>query len=80
MSPVFESSDDGEEFLVVDIVVSFCGVEGLGVVSHWSFSSCPFMLLVEDCSGGEGRSVNFQGKLFQRVGSVQDWVAERDVD
>ncbi len=44
--PVFEASDDGQEFSVVDVVVSFCRVERLGVVSYRSFSSCPFVFLV----------------------------------
>ena len=44
--PVLEASDDGQEFSVVDVVVSFGGVECLGVVSHWPFSPCSFMFLV----------------------------------
>jgi hypothetical protein len=32
LSPGFESSDDGAEFLVIDIVVLFCGDEGLGEI------------------------------------------------
>ena len=59
VSPVFEASNDGQEFLVVDVVVSFHWVERLGVVSYWSFSFCPFMFLVQDCSSGECRGVNF---------------------
>ena len=46
VSPVFEASDDGQEFSVVDVVVSFGGVEGLGVIPHRSLLSCPFVLLV----------------------------------
>ena len=44
--PIFEATDDGEEFLVVNVVVSFCRVEHLGVVSHQLFPSRSFMLLV----------------------------------
>jgi len=51
--PVFEASDDGQEFSIVDIIVSFGGVKCLGVVSHRSFSPRSFMLLVQYCSGGE---------------------------
>ncbi len=80
VSPVFEAVDDGEEFLVIDIVVSFHGVECLGVVSHWLLSPCSFMLLVQDCSGGEGQSVDFQGELFLGVRLVKDRVIECDVN
>ncbi len=46
VSPVFEASDDGQEFSVIDVVVSFSGIECLGMVSHRSFLSCPLMFLV----------------------------------
>ncbi len=46
VSPVFKAADNGKEFPVIDVVVSFCGVEGLGVVSYWPFSSCLFVFLV----------------------------------
>ncbi len=46
VSPVFKASDDGQEFSVIDVIVSFGRVECLGVVSHWSFSFSPFMFLV----------------------------------
>ncbi len=46
VSPVFEASDDGQEFSVVDVVVSFGRVEGLGVVSHRSFSLRSFVFLI----------------------------------
>ncbi len=46
MSPVFEASDDGQELSIVDVVVSFGRVEGLGVVSHRSFSLRSFVFLV----------------------------------
>jgi len=51
--PVFEAPNDGQEFSVVDVVVSFGGVKCLGVVSHWSFLSCLFVILVQYCSGSE---------------------------
>ncbi len=59
VSPIFEASDDSQEFSVVDIVVSFGGVECLGVVSHWPFSFCSFVFLVQYCSGGECGGINF---------------------
>ena len=46
VSPIFQASDYGQEFPVVDIVVLFGQVKGLGVVSHWMFWSCFFMFLV----------------------------------
>ncbi len=53
VSPVFEASNDGQEFPVIDVVVSFGGIERLGVVSHRSFSLCSFVFLIQYCSGGE---------------------------
>ena len=62
--PVFEAADDGQEFLVVNIIVSFGGVERLGVVSHRSLSLRFFVFLVQYRSGGERRGVDFQNELF----------------
>ncbi len=64
VSPIFEASDDGQEFSVVDVVVSLGGIECLGVVSYWSFLLGPLVFLVQYCSGGESGGVDFQGKLF----------------
>ena len=36
--PVFEASNDGQEFSVVNVVVSFGGIECLGVVPYRPFS------------------------------------------
>jgi len=44
--PIFEASDDGQEFSVVNIVVSFGGIECLGVIPYWSFSLRSFVFLV----------------------------------
>jgi hypothetical protein len=30
MSPVFQGTDDGKEFLVINVIVAFCGSERLG--------------------------------------------------
>ena len=76
VSPVFEASDDGQELLVVDIVVSFGGVECLGVISHWSLSLGSFVFLVQYRSGGERGGVNLEGELLQGVGSVEDGVVQ----
>ncbi len=64
VSPVFEASNNGQEFSVVDVIVSFGGVECLGVVPHWSFSPSSFMFLVQYCSGGECGGIDFQDELF----------------
>ena len=74
MSPVFKASDDGQEFSVVDVVVSFGGIECLGVVSYWSFSLRPFVFLVQYCSRGKCGCVNFKDELLQGIGSVEDRV------
>ena len=44
--PIFEASDDGQEFSVVNVVVSFGGVECLGVIAYRSFSLRSFVFLV----------------------------------
>ena len=80
VSPIFEASDDSQEFSVVDVVVSFGGVECLGVVPYGSFSSRSPVILVQYCSGGKCGGVDFQDKLFEGVGSVQDGVVKGDVD
>ena len=35
MAEVLEGTDDSEEFFVMDFVVAFSRLEGLGVVCHW---------------------------------------------
>jgi len=49
MSPSFESSDDGKEFPIIDLIVSFGGVKGLGEIPAGVV--CPiFISLEEYCS------------------------------
>ena len=74
VSPVFEASDNSQEFSVVDVIVPFCGVERLGVVSHRSFLLRFFVFLVQYCSSGECGGVNFEDELLQGVGSIEDGV------
>ncbi len=78
--PIFEASDNGQEFLVVDVIVSFGGVKCLGVVSHRSFSPRPFVFLVQYCPSGECRGINFQDELFEGVGSVEDGIVDGYLD
>jgi hypothetical protein len=35
MAPIFQSSDDRQHFLVMDLVVPLHGIETFGVVSDW---------------------------------------------
>ena len=49
VSPCLESTDDGKEFSIVDLVVSFCRVERLGKVGAWVVVSI-FISLEENCS------------------------------
>ena len=51
--PIFEASDDGQKFSVVDVVVLFGRVECLGVVPYRPLSLRSFVFLVEYRSGGE---------------------------
>ncbi len=78
--PVFEASNDGQEFSVIDVVVSFGGVERLGVIPYRPFSLRPFVFLVEYRSGGKCGGVDLQDKLLQGVRSVEDGVVKGNVD
>jgi len=46
MLPVFQAFNNGQEFLVIDVIVSFGGVKGLGMVPYWAFPSCFLVCLV----------------------------------
>ena len=59
VSPIFKASDDGQEFSVINIVVSFGGVECLGVVSYWPLPFRSFVFLVQYCSSGKCGGVDF---------------------
>ncbi len=46
VSPIFEASDNGQKFSVIDVVVLFGRVKCLGVVSYGSLPPRSFVFLV----------------------------------
>src|SRR6267154_311183 len=56
MAPSFQGSDNGKEFSIIDLIVSFCGVKGLGEVSTGMIRSV-FISLKKDCSRGGKRGI-----------------------
>lgn len=62
MLPRFQGTDDGKEFLVIHLVVSFCGVKGLGKVSTGMICSI-LISFKEDCTCGHKGSVGGKGEL-----------------
>jgi hypothetical protein len=68
--PMFELIDDSEEFSIVNWVSLFHSRECLRKVFAWpeygvSVTVCHFLVcLVEYCTSGEMRCVNFQDKLL----------------
>ena len=53
MTPMVEASHQSEEFVVVDVVVTFCVRKGLGVETYGGVFA-PMILLREYGSCGEG--------------------------
>src|SRR6267154_5197761 len=62
MAPSFQGSDDGKEFPIVNLIVSFCGVKGLGKVSAGMIRSI-LISLEKDCSSGGKRGVCSESEL-----------------
>ena len=56
--PILQSSVDGGELLVVDIIVSFCIRKRLGVITDWS-DLIAFISLEKDGARGVVRCINF---------------------
>ena len=70
---VGESSVNCEEFMVMDVVVSFSIVECLGV-EPYRYVFATVVLLGEDGPCGKGRDVNLELKRFREVGLMKGWV------
>ena len=46
--PVRKRADDRQEFSIVYIIIAFCRIQGLGVVSY-CLEFTPVVLLIQDC-------------------------------
>ena len=77
VSPFVQSSNDAQEFAVVDLVVALCGIEGLRDVRagvHIAIGIC----LAEESSGCELGCIAFNGEglgfvCIKRTGAVTKW-------
>jgi hypothetical protein len=56
MPPCFQGTDDSEEFSIIDLVVSFCRVEGLQKISARVICSI-FISLEQNCTGRNKRCI-----------------------
>jgi hypothetical protein len=69
--PCFQGTDDGKEFSIVDLVVSFGGVEGLRKVSAGMM--CTVLIsLKQDCTGCNKQCIGGQGKLSGGIRVLED--------
>jgi hypothetical protein len=74
---VSETSVYGEEFTIMDVVVLFCLIEGLGVETHcYMFSS--FILLGKDGSCGKCRGIYLEEERATKVRLVERGVIQND--
>jgi len=77
VSEGFEGTDDGEEFAVVDIIVSFCLRERLGEVG----TGVPIAVRVgleEDSARCVFRGIGSDGERGGGVGEVKDWFGQEE--
>ena len=77
VSPGFQGTDDGEEFSVIDVVVSFRRRERLGEIG----AGMPVTVgisLEEDGSGGIFGGVSCNGERGGEVGEVKDWFQQEE--
>ena len=73
----FQGMDDGKEFPVIDVIVSFCRDEQLREVGI----GMPVTVQVglkEDCAGGILRGVHGDGKGFGKIKKVKDKVRKEE--
>ena len=69
--PGFQGPDDGKEFSIIDLVILFCGIEGLGEIST-RMAGAILICLEEDCSSSCERGIGCKGKLAGRIRVAED--------
>jgi len=77
VSKGFESTDNGEEFSVVDVIVSFCLRERLGEIG----AGVPIAIRVgleEDPSGCVFRGVSGNGEGCREIREMEDWFCQEE--
>src|ERR1700677_3469067 len=71
MTPILKATHDREHFAVIDLVISFDLIEGLGNKG----TGIPFLVVLkntENASSSEARRVSFHSKGFSGIGVVQN--------
>ncbi|KAG6892832.1 hypothetical protein C0993_002772, partial [Termitomyces sp. T159_Od127] len=71
MPPFFKGLDDGQHFLVVDLVVVLYCIQAFGVEGHWMLLPIIPGLLRQDGPGGKVRAV-----CFHLEGRIVVWEEE----
>ena len=72
VAPLFQSLDDSEEFSVIDVVVSFSGREGGGMISTGVKVSVR-ILLYEYSSGGSERGISHDKEQLGGIRHFDYW-------
>ena len=78
VAPRFQGTDNGQEFAVIDVIVSFCGGEGLREVG----TGVPIAIgigLEEDGAGCVFRGVSGNSEGGGEVGKVKDGFGEKEL-
>jgi len=73
MSVLGETAIDGQEFSIVNVIVSFGIIEGLRMKAYCDMFA-PIILLREDGSCGKGRSVYLEKERLSELGLSEAWV------
>src|ERR1700677_2532842 len=71
MTPVFKATHDREHFSIIDFVISFDFIEGLGNEG----AGIPFLVVLkntEDISSSEARRVSFNSEGFRGIRVMED--------
>src|ERR1700677_2829272 len=71
VTPVFKASHDREHFSIVDLIISFDFIEGLGNEG----TGIPFLIILqntEDASSSKARRVSFNSEGFRGIGIMED--------
>src|ERR1700677_2189592 len=71
MTPILKATHDREHFAVIDLVIPFDFIEGLGNEG----AGIPFLVVLkntENASSSEARRVSFHSKGFSGIGVVKD--------
>ncbi|KIK34821.1 hypothetical protein CY34DRAFT_97224, partial [Suillus luteus UH-Slu-Lm8-n1] len=63
--PCFQSMDDSEKFLIIDLIITFCGIKRLREIPARVIGA--IFISLEDCSSGNEGSISSKGELSRGV-------------